>query len=64
MVVDDAGGLHQGVDDGGADKAEAMFCQILAESSGQRRHRGNLAMRLPFVADGRATDKVPSKKDS
>jgi len=59
VVVDQAGGLHEGVDDGGADEAKATLSQVFAEGGGQRSDGGNLAVGVPFVLHGRAADKLP-----
>jgi len=59
VIVDQAGGLHQGVDDGGADKAEAAFLQVLAPCRGLWGYGRHLAVGLPLVADRRAANKLP-----
>src|SRR5213075_2920315 len=45
MVVDQAGGLHDGVDDGGADEFEAAFEQVLAQDFGRLGLGGDLLHR-------------------
>ena len=43
MVVDHAGGLHEGIDDGGAGEAEAPCLQLLRDAFGERRLRRHLS---------------------
>lgn len=59
MVIDEADGLHIGVDDGGADEFEAAFFEILADFFGKWSDGGNLLDGLPVVDDGLAVDESP-----
>ena len=59
MVVDHAGRLHVGVDDGRADEAEASLLQVLANRLGERRRGGDLLQAPPRVLDRRAVDERP-----
>ena len=61
VIVDHAGGLHKGIDDGGANKFEAAFFQDLAHGLCHRGDSGHLLKSMEMI-DLRATiDKVPEK---
>ena len=59
MIVDHAGGLHVGIDDGGADEAEAPFFQVLGNQVRQFRLCREFFHGLPAVLYGLAVDKIP-----
>ena len=61
MVVDHAGGLHEGVDDGGADKLEAPFFQGLAHGVGHRGGGGHLLECAEVIDLRLPLHKVPEK---
>ena len=48
-------GLHESVDDDGADELEAAFLELLRHFDGERRLRGDRA----FIPDGLAADDIP-----
>src|SRR6185437_14155150 len=58
MVVDHAGGLHEGVDDGGANEFEPARRQLLRDPGRQRRRRRHAGGGLEVVDLGPAVDKV------
>ena len=59
VVIDHSGGLHEGVADGGADKAETAFLQGLAHGVRLGAGDGNLFERADGVDFGRAADELP-----
>src|SRR5579862_3914337 len=59
VIVYEAGGLHQGVDDGGADESEAALLEVFAPCGGQRRYGGKLRMGFPVALERGAADKLP-----
>ena len=59
MVVDHAGGLHEGVADGRADEAETAAAQLPAHLPRLRRAGGNFRQRLPGIAPRPAAHELP-----
>src|SRR5437868_7997611 len=59
MVVDEAGGLHEGVHDGGAHEGEAARLEVLRKRIGLRRARGNIPERPGAVAARLAAHEAP-----
>ena len=54
VVVDHAGGLHVGVDDGGADEVEAAVFEVFAEGVGEGGAGGDFFEGLPGILEGAA----------
>lgn len=61
VVVDHAGGLHEGVADGRADELEAGPAQRLAHRIRLRRFGRHFGQRRALVLDRRAIDKAPEE---
>jgi len=59
MVVDHAGGLHEGITDGTADEFESALFQIPAHGVAFGRGHRDLRKCFPSVLDGCAADKGP-----
>lgn len=49
VVVDDADGLQEGVDDGGADEGEAAFFEVARNFYRERREGGDLGKVAKFI---------------
>ena len=61
MIIDHAGGLHEGVDNGGAHKIKARFLQGLGHGFRFRGGDGDLGQCLPPILDRPAVDELPEK---
>src|ERR1700733_4571776 len=59
MIVDHAGRLHEGVDDGRPDEIAAAFAQVLGDRGGNIGLGDNVAHGSAFVLDRLAVDKAP-----
>ena len=62
MVIDQSDRLHQGIDDGRADKAEAEAFEFFRECDSGRCVGGNLIHALPAVDDGVTIDALPQQR--
>lgn len=59
MVVDHAGGLHVGVDDGGTNEVEAAFFEVFADLVREWGVGWGFADIFPVVNDGCVVDPAP-----
>ena len=59
VIIHQAGGLHVGVDNGGAHEVEAVFLQVFADKVGQRGRCRHIRQPFEGILDGLAVDKVP-----
>ena len=61
MVIDHPHRLHEGITDGGANKAEAAFLQRLGHGIGGRARRRRIMHTVPVINLGLTADELPEK---
>jgi hypothetical protein len=59
VVIHQATGLHEGIDNGGANKTEAALFHILRNLLGQRRHGRHILHAAQFILQWFAIHKIP-----